>query len=151
MADTIRFDVDVQGVADVDAMLRRLEGQLSDWGQSMSNVGEDYKQYYESVPFASRGSIYGQTWPDLHPGYKSWKADYYPGKPIMVLTGALQKGFYFVSTNEMIRLSNSVSYFEKHQFGIDVPQRVIMALTEERKRTATDIIKRDLDSKVRGL
>lgn len=151
MAD-FSFEVSVQGLADAKAKMAKLERVLGEWAGAMRGIGEDFKQYYENVPFVSRGSIYGSPWPDLSPSYKSWKAEFYPGRPMMVLTGAMQAGFYFVSNGDMIRLSNSVEYFEKHQFGdSQVPQRIIMALTEERKNVAVDIIQGELNRKVKEL
>lgn len=142
------FEVDVSGVKDLQGRLTRLKASLLDWSSAMRAVGQSFKEYYSTVPFASRGSVFGDTWPDLNPAYKSQKAKKYPGRPILVRTGAMQKGFNFTSTRDSIRLGNQVKYFAKHQEGDGVPQRIMLALNDERVRAASDILRDDLIKKV---
>lgn len=145
------FEVDISGVKDLQGKLARLKTGLLDWSSAMRAVGQAFKEYYSTVPFASRGSVFGDTWPDLNPAYKSQKAKKYPGRPILVRTGALQKGFIFTSTRDSVRLGNQVDYFEKHQMGDGVPQRITMALNDERAKAASDILRGDLIKKVDNL
>ncbi len=147
----MQFEITIDGLDDLQTKLRKIETQLMDWTDAFAAIGQAFKAYYSSAPFAGRGSMYGQEWPALSPKYKSWKADKYPGRPILIREGTLSQGFDFVSTTNEVRLFNNVDYFEKHQKGIGVPQRVMMALNEERQNAAVDILKDDLAQKVREL
>ena len=146
----MEFTIDIPEIPRVQAQLSRLQSSLMDWQTAMATIGAAYKSYFSSVPFASRGSVFGTTWPDLNPQYESWKADHYPGKPILIRTGALSEGFDFTSTRNAVKIFNSVEYFRDHQQGIGVPQRVMMALNDERKQAAYDIILDELNRKVRN-
>lgn len=144
----MEYSVEITGVRNLQARLGQLQSSLLDWGDAMASIGEAYKAYYSSVPFASRGSIYGQPWPALNPKYKSWKAKKFPGRPMLVRTGKMMRGFSFLSTRNQVKFFNKVDYFEKHQEGIGVPQRIVMALTQERRDAALDILKGELTKKV---
>lgn len=145
------FEIDVSGIDDIRAKLDKLKRGLMDWNQTLAVIGKAFQDYYSSVPFASRGTVFGQQWEDLNPAYATWKAKNYPGRPILVRSGDLQKGFFFVSSNNEVKLSNKVVYFKKHQFGEGVPQRISMALNDERKKAASDIIRDDIQKKVNAL
>jgi phage gpG-like protein len=146
----MQFEIKLEGMDKLDRKLRRLSSQLMDWQDAFRTIGAAFADFYGNVPFASRGSIYGAPWPDLNPRYKTWKADNYPGRPILIREGDLSQGFDFTSTTNEVRLFNRVDYFEKHQKGIGVPQRIMMALNEERKDAAVDILKDDLAQKMRA-
>lgn len=146
----IEYTIEVDS-AEVDRKLRNLQGLLLRWDEAMVAIGAAYKQYLSTKPFASRGSVFGAVWPDLQPAYKSWKARKYPGRPILVRSNALSRGFEFMSTTNSVRMFNKVAYFEKHQKGEGVPQRTSMAFNQELKLTASDIIAKDLQRKMQAI
>jgi len=145
----VQYTIDVTGLSQLTGKLHRLESQLMDWQDAFAAIGQAFVDWYSSVPFASRGSVYGKPWPALNPKYKTWKADHYPGRPILIREGTLSQGFEFVSNTNSVRLFNRVDYFEKHQKGLGVPQRVIMALNDDRKKAAVDELQKELAKKVR--
>lgn len=146
----MEFTIEIKGVSNLQAKLNRLERTLLDWGDAMAAIGKAYQAYFSSVPFASRGTIYGSKWPDLNPAYKSWKAKKFPGRPMLIRTGKMADSFTFRSTRNDMRLSNTAPYFEKHQKGEGVPQRIVMALTEERRKAAIEILSQELSKKVKA-
>lgn len=135
----------------VKAALGRLKIKLLDWSEAMLAIGTAYKEYMSVKPFASRGSIFGETWPKLDPTYEQWKAKKYPGAPILVATGALSKGFDFTSTSDSMTLSNLVDYFNKHQEGIGVPVRKSLGTNDELKKMAATLINNELARKLAKL
>lgn len=147
----MQYEISIENSGQIKAKIAKLQSSLMDWNQSFSSIGRAFKAYYSSVPFTSRGTIYGKPWTALNPSYKTWKADKYPGRPMLIREGDLSKGFDFVSTTNSVRLFNRVDYFEKHQKGLGVPQRIIMALNEDRKQAAVDELKQELARKVRAL
>lgn len=147
----MEFTIEVQGAEAIQGKLRRLQSSLLDWSVAMFAIGTAYKAYFSSIPFASRGGVYGRVWPDLNPSYKSWKAKKFPGKPMLVRTGAMQQGFNFMATRNLVKIGNTVPYFEKHQKGVGTPQRIVMALTKERRKAATDILEQELKRKMRAV
>lgn len=151
---------------DVQRKLTKLQGTLLDWRDAMFTIGQAFKQYYATKPFASRGSIYGQPWPSLiSKRYEAWKSQHYRGYPILVRSGDLSRGFNFASDRAQVRLFNAMSYFKKHQLGSTqkstdpesgitfkgTPQRTIMALNQELVGLAGEIMGKQLQIKMRGL
>ena len=146
----MEFDVIVD-TRQVNKVLDSLRTKLLNWSDGMEAVGSAFKQYYATKPFASRGSVFGSVWPDLQPAYASYKARKFPGRPILVATGAMAQGFDFTANSDQVKVFNPVDYFEKHQKGESVPQRTSMALNSELKQMAQDILQKDLQAKMRGL
>lgn len=136
---------------DVTLKLKKLADSLGHWESSMRAIGKAYKQYYATKPFASRGTVFGEQWPALKASYAAWKARKYPGAPILVRTGLMAKSFAFRAASDQVTLFNETDYFEKHQKGEGVPQRVSMALNDELELMAQDIIYKDLERKVNAV
>lgn len=133
--------------------LDKLQRSLMDWEGAMAIIGAAFKAYYSSVPFVSRGTVYGEEWADYQiDGYESWKADEYPGRGLLMLTGTMSESFDFMTTSDSVKLFNTdEDKFAAHQLGIGHPQRVMMALNKERRDTAADIMMAALNQKVEAL
>lgn len=139
--------------SDAQKKLKKLQTSLLEWTDAMALIGTAFQKYYSSVPFVSRGTVYGQQWADYQiEGYETWKADNYPGKGLLMLTGTMSESFDFVSTTQYVRLFNTdEDKFAAHQLGINHPQRVMMALNDERRDAARDIMADELNKKMGAL
>lgn len=62
---------------------------ISDWRPTFRNVITLFRRH-EGRHFDSEGSSTGARWAPLSERYGAWKAAQYPGRPILVLTGALR-------------------------------------------------------------
>jgi phage gpG-like protein len=68
----------------------------------------------------------------LSPRYKRWKDQHYPGRSILVRTGAMQRGYTFRNTATRLTVDNSQSYWIYHQTGTrKMPARKVFQLTDE--------------------
>jgi phage gpG-like protein len=140
------INITIEGDKEIHRKLERAGTDLLDMSISMKNVGGYLVEYFSTKPFASRGGVYGERWPELHPGYAEWKAENFPGRPMMVLTGELQSSFVFESGKDFVRVSNLSDHFEQHQQGIGVPKRLIMAVNQAIEKEVTSEIKADVES-----
>lgn len=142
------ISVELTGVNSAQLKITHIVGGLLNFKDAMVAIGRSFKQYYGTMPFASKGTIYGEEWAPLDPQYRSWKARVFPGKPTLVRTGELSSGFEFTATGNSVKIGNQVEYFDKHQLGEGVPQRIIMALNRNRAQAAYDILAKDIAQKV---
>lgn len=98
------------------------------------------------------------TWPPLSPRYAAWKAEHYPGKPIMRRTDRLYdslvgKGAGAVRDIQETRMryGTTVPYAAIHQKGgATIPQRRVVHLLEERKKAVMKEVQRFVVAASRG-
>jgi phage gpG-like protein len=78
----------------------------------------------------------------LSPRYARWKALHYPGRPILIRTGAMQRGYTFKSTATRLTVDNRQPYWIYHQTGTrKMPARKVFQLDEEDYRLLRTMIK----------
>jgi len=96
----------------------------------------EYMQIQALLNFQTEGETMGERWPPLADSTKKFKEKNFPGQPMMVRTGTLQKSFFrtppFISENsDSIIVYNPVSYAIIHQKGNEkLPRRVLLKLTK---------------------
>lgn len=140
----------IKGEKELNRKLRRFTDNLEDMHDIFEEIGREMSKWYATFPFRSSGQIYGQRWEALNPSYRKWKSKAYPGKPILIASGKMQDSFEYQPSTHQVRIFNKSDYFEKHQKGIGVPQRVIMKLDGQRQKMAFDIFKKKFVKNVRG-
>jgi hypothetical protein len=59
----------------------------------------------------------GEPWPQLNPGYASWKAAHYPGQPTLRKTGTMFDSAYIFTRGNQF-LVRSTNYGPDNQFGL---------------------------------
>jgi hypothetical protein len=78
--------------------------------QDIKPVLDRYGDYIvnEHIPrqFAAQGTP--RRWRGLKEPYKSWKARHYPGRPILVRTGRMRRGFRWEARPRSLRIINRV-------------------------------------------
>jgi phage gpG-like protein len=47
--------------------------------------------HHINLTFASEGAWVGERWPGLDPEYEEWKAEHYPGRPLLVQSGRMYR------------------------------------------------------------
>lgn len=142
------------------------------WDRVGQYFGTDARPFFEIVKswwyhhmekvFASEGKSIDEHWPELGalatggpPGwYGKWKQKYHPGKPLLVLTGAMKEaltGQGPYATKDMTRTSlklgvANIPYLKTHLEGRPqqhIPQRKYLGVTRE--------MLRDLDTRVQSI
>lgn len=144
----VELTLTIQGDKEILAKLRNLSDSLNDMTRPLRSAGNLMTKFYSSVPFASRGSIYGTPWPSLSPAYAKYKAKKFPGRPILVATETMMHSFEFDSSSDMLRIYNTTDYFRKHQLGEGVPQRMMMLLDQQREKIVTDAVAEEIERKL---
>lgn len=97
--------------------------------KALKEIKKTFYKYNKEM-FSNQGADNkaGQ-WAELTPEYRAWKNKHYPGRPIMVLTGELQKSLIGKGNNSIaypvikpksskIKLGTNIIYAEYHQKGI---------------------------------
>jgi len=123
------FDGDVQ----IMTGLSRFGEYARDLRPAFREISADFKQV-TAATFAAQGP----GWPPLNPRYAAWKARHYPGRPLLVRTGALQSaatgGSGYVERLEplVMQLGVNVRYAHFHQQGTGrMPARKLVDFRED--------------------
>ncbi|MEW1951035.1 hypothetical protein AB0280_17510 [Pseudarthrobacter sp902506025] len=122
-------------------------GQL-DLHRSMGATGLYLTRFFAGEVFASRGGVIGARWPRLNENYAIWKARHWPGKVPLIRTGLMNRSFKHQSTKLTTSLWNEAKYFEYHQDGRGVPQRVMMKVDQQREARIVKYIVSDLTTQM---
>ncbi|KUM39016.1 hypothetical protein [Arthrobacter sp. EpRS71] len=147
MAD-VRFTI--QGDKELAQKLRKFGVSVLDLSDSMDESGRYLTRFFSGEVFASRGQVFGLSWPALNDNYAAFKARTFPGRPPLIRTGVMNRQFKHKSTNLTASLWNESEYFEFHQEGRGVPERVMMHVDEKRERSIVGFIAQDISGKMKA-
>ena len=102
-------------------------------------------RFFSGEVFASRGRVIGKPWPSLNPSYAAWKARHFPGRPPLMRSGEMNRGFKFQESEQKLELFNTSDHFDIHQEGLgNVPQRMMMRVDDQRAARVVKYIVGDL-------
>lgn len=155
----MQITVTVKGAPEALAMLKRTKDGMLNLATPFKDIGGLLTKLYAGEVFASRGRVIGHPWPRLAPATEREKDRRWAGRPAMIRTGKLQNSFRFDSGPTSLRIHNTAKsrkgfpYFAAHQLGTGrVPQRVMMALDDQRVRQIQKTIQDHLNKQiVRGM
>lgn len=125
----IKLTIDSQSLADLQKAMTDLGSRISDLRWLWPDLaGEFYRR--EQAWFAAEGE---GTWAALSEQYAKWKARYYPGQPLMRLTGNLSRSLIsrtsadavFEPEARSLTLGSNVVYARAHHYGY--PERKLKA------------------------
>jgi phage gpG-like protein len=139
-------------VAGIDVMARQLAryiDRVDDLRPALHRIARNLAAH-NAENFDTEGvtGVYGR-WAPLSPKYRAWKEKHYPGKPILVRTGALRReltgsplGIEDVTTRS-IRMGTNVPYARYHQTGTHrMPRRQPVSLNEQMRRDMVKTLQR---------
>lgn len=120
MDHSIKIKVEVPGTRNFVRRFDHIEHIPDDWRQPFEQMAEDFWEQNKETFEAE-----GPGWRPLSPRYAKWKEKAYPGKPILVRTGALKasltSGFARHSIFEVyptrMEIGTSIPYAMYHQTG----------------------------------
>lgn len=136
MAVTLRFSV--YGEDQINRTLARFEA-ADDATPVWEALADDFLKI-ERRQFASEGAYGSGGWAPLSPRYAKWKAEHYPGRPILERTGDLVASLtegpqVRIITPGFMVLGSAVDYGEYHQTGTPrMPRRRPIEFTESTRR-----------------
>lgn len=149
MPQVVRIRVDIEGVKELDRAVLSRADRLSDMRPAWQKIIAALQDYEERM-FDAEGAIEGlEKWAPLSDAYAAWKAIHYPGRGILVRTGALKasltgggQGIRIVKAKEMV-FGTAVPYGIYHQSRRPrrkLPRRAFLRLSEPMKDRIMDIV-----------
>lgn len=147
------FSITINVIGDKEeiAKLKKLGSDLHDFSSAMREIGDHVVKYYGGEAFASQGGVYDDRWASLSPAYASRKARKYPGRGILVATGAMQRGFNAKPSINSVDITNSVPYFVYHQSTAPrskMPYRPMMQINDRVRNIVKEVIQQDINRKL---
>ena len=139
--------VSVEGNHELAARIRKFGISILDLSDSMDETGRYLSRFFSGEVFASRGRVFGHPWPALNDAYAAFKAERWPGRPPLIQTGLMNRSFKHRSTKLSAELWNEAEYFDYHQEGRGVPERVMMAIDQRREAHIADLVESDIKRK----
>ena len=136
----LRFTVEVMGEEQVLRAFSRFGDAVKDLTPFWPTIADDFREL-EEKQFDTQGGSGSGGWTALSPAYATWKARHYPGKGILVRTGALRSslttggaGHIEKKSADRLEIGTSVPYAIYHQKGTrKMPKRPPVELSEADK------------------
>jgi phage gpG-like protein len=116
----------------------------------MDESGRYHTRFFSGEVFASRGQVFGKPWAALNDNYAGFKARTFPGRPPLIRSGLMNRSFKHKSTKLTASLWNEAEYFDYHQEGRGLPERVMMHVDDQRERRVVDYIAEDINGKMQA-
>jgi len=138
--------VNVAGEEQVRRSFSRFAEDVQDASEAFEEIAKDFKEL-EAQQFDSEGATGSGGWKPLSSSYASWKAKWYPGAKLLVLSGLMKESLAGenpwtikeVSPLSM-RLGTRIPYAFHHQTGTSrMLARPLIQLTEADKTRWTKI------------
>lgn len=140
----------IQGDKEFIQRLRKFGVSILDLSDSMDETGQYLTRFFSGEVFASRGQVFGKPWPAPNSNYAAWKARQWPGRPPLFRTGLMNRSFKHKSTKLTSSLWNEAEYFDYHQEGRGVPERVMMLVDGKRERSIVGFVAADIEGKMKA-
>lgn len=140
----------ISGAQELAQRLSRFGVSTDDFSRAFGASGQYLSRFFAGEVFASRGRVIGEPWPSLNDNYAAWKAEHWPGRPPLIRTGLMNRSFRFQAHKLAVELWNEADYFKYHQGGWGVPQRVMMAVDEQRAARVVKYVVGDVLDKMRA-
>lgn len=136
-------------------LVKKLNGFIGSDGlnlkRSMGASGLYLTRFFSGEVFASRGRVIGKPWPALNSSYAAWKARRFPGRPPLVKSGEMMRGFKFKESQQKLELFNTADHFDIHQEGLgNVPQRMMMRIDDQRAARVVKYLVGDLTDQMQS-
>lgn len=151
----IEFNFTVDGERQMSRFFDIAADSINDFTIIFEKLAEDFRETQKEV-FKKEGANEGLSkWKPLSPKYKKWKNKFYPGRPILTLTGDMRKSLTQQNNiNHIERITkNSFEIGTKdfktilHQKGTKkMPKRKVIELSDLQKRRWTQIFHREIFS-----
>lgn len=142
------IQVSITGDKELAAKLSKFASGQLDLSDAMGAMSLYLTRFFSGEVFASRGQVIGKPWPALNPAYAAFKAREFPGRPPLIRTGLMNKSFKSKSTSLSTSLWNEAKYFDNHNEGWGVPERVMMRIDEQRELRIVKYVVSDLTTQM---
>lgn len=135
----LQFTVDIEGARELDRTLPGVLKRVSDWRPFFRKFLVEYRLTRVRL-LRAEGAFDGEKrWPDLSAAYARWKAREYPGRTMLMRTGALARAASYPETSEtaqqlVIAIANDYAiYHQSREPREKLPRRPLFSLTGREK------------------
>lgn len=140
------FTVALPGLPALTVGLSRLRTDIADWTPFWRDEFAPFFYRWVQQDFVLEGGGSGASWVPLSPAYAAWKSQHYPGRGILVRSGALKASLagpdapqaIFRPAATSLAIGTTVSYGIAHQApkaGSRLPQRPPLRVNDAFMRT----------------
>lgn len=143
--------IKLENAQQIEAMLTGLGLDMKDLRGAMADVGTSAKKFFGGQVFASRGEVIGESWQRLNDKYAAQKARKWPGRPLLIRTGLMQRSFSYSTTPMSVTVTNTAPYFKYHQSTAarkKLPRRAMIGISTTMQSDVTNIIALALAKKI---
>jgi phage gpG-like protein len=150
----LNLKIEIHGDKETMRRLAAAGESLDRLPDAMRETGTYLREFFSGEVFASHGGAIGKPWPRLSPSTEAKKAREFPGRPMLVRSGLMQRSFRSSFTDSSVRVGNSASYFKYHQSDLPrtrLPRRAMMELDAARQRAITEIVRKAVNRKLAAL
>lgn len=145
----VQINVSIKGLDEAKALLNAVQKGISDFKPELKSVGEYLESFYPKYPFDTEGSVFGVRWKSLSPRYFAKKSVEFPGRPILVRTGALQKSFQLMTTGQYLTFKNTAAYAGYLQEGTSrMPARPFLVVDQQRADKISEVFVKHLKNRI---
>jgi phage gpG-like protein len=135
----VKLYINLAGDVQLSRTLLRFSDRMRDMRPAFNAIADDLADSLRRN-FNTQGTYGGAKWSPLSPKYRVWKAKNYPGRPVLVRTGALRadltKRPFGVEkiTAQSMDVGTALPYFKYHQHGTPRMPRRRQELNEATRR-----------------
>ncbi|GAP53552.1 hypothetical protein AHiyo6_01170 [Arthrobacter sp. Hiyo6] len=150
----LNLKIEITGDDETVRRLAKVGDSLDRMPEAMQEAGEYLRNFFAGEVFASQGGVIGLPWPRLSVKTEAEKAKKFPGRPMLVRTGLMQRSFRSAYTDNTARVFNIADYFKYHQSDLPrhkLPRRAMMELDEARQRAIGEIVRKGVMRKLEAL
>ena len=95
----------------------------------------------EHIPHQFRVEGTPKRWAALSDEYADYKERHYGNLPILVISGQMKRGFYWVARKRSLQVRNRAPYWYPHQFGGEhLPARPMLQVDSDDHRVLSDLV-----------
>lgn len=148
--------IQIKGDKEVQRKMKRLGASLYMFGEAMAKIGKEAGAYYSNQGLNSQGGVYGNVWPRLAPSTLRSKARTHRNhlNDPLVASGMMRDGFVSSSNNTSVIISNKMPYYKYHQSTAPrkshLPRRQMAGINDPIKRMVGDLLRADIEKKIRN-
>lgn len=144
MATNYQVVIKVKGSREFRERYKKFGASLLNLRPALQESGKMLKKFFSGEVFVSRGQVLGHPWQPLNDAYAAEKAREFPGRPPLIRTGAMNRGYAYETNPTRVFLFNKQFYFRFHQNGEGVPQRLTMGLDQARINQVQGFIEKNI-------
>jgi hypothetical protein len=141
----VNIKISVEGSKQFRARFKKFGSTILELDRAMNDSGKYLSKFFSGQMFTSRGGIVGKPWQPLNDDYAADKARRFPGRPPLIRSGAMNRGYRHDAKSSSVFMFNKQFYFEFHQNGNGVPQRITMALDGPRLTKVGEFIGNNIE------